>query len=466
MHDGNFAGKSCFLVGIGGSGMMPLAMILDARGAIVAGSDRSLDQGRLAPKFDDLRAKGITLYPQDGSGITSSDRLVIASAAIEESVPDLLRAAELGCARASRAQILASLFNESPCSIGVAGTSGKSTVTGMVGYILHAVGRDPTVMNGAVMKNFAKGDAPFASALVGHGNIFVSEVDESDGSVALYDPGIAVINNVSLDHKSLQELRVLFTDFARKADIAIVNLGDPEAAALAAELSHVTSFAIDAAADFVAEHLVPTPFAISFDLVAHGERHDVSLNVPGEHNVANALAALAAVSATGVPLSDAVSAIEGFRGLRRRFDLVGEANGVRVIDDFGHNPDKIAATLSTLHIFPGRLLVLFQPHGFGPLKVMRRELAETFSRHLHTGDVLVMPDPVYQGGTVTREVTSEDIVRDVAALGGDARYIRDRREAADVMVDAARPGDRIVVMGARDDTLSVLAGDILTALGR
>ncbi len=464
MHDGNFAGKSCFLVGIGGSGMMPLAMILRARGATVAGSDRSLDQGRLAPKFDDLRQRGIALFPQDGSGISARDQIVIASAAVEDTVPDIRQATALGCERLSRAQVLASLFNDSAMPIGIAGTSGKSTVTGMIGWILNACDRDPTVMNGAVMKNFAHTDTPFASALVGSGEAFVSEVDESDGSIALYRPQIAVLNNVSLDHKSLDELRTLFTAFASKARTAIVNIGDPEAAALAVTLPHATTFAVNAPADFMAEHLVPSPFAIAFDLVSRGERHAVRLNVPGEHNVANALAALAAVTAAGVPLADAITAIEEFQGLRRRFDFVGEANGVRVIDDFGHNPDKIAATLSTLHMFPGRVLVLFQPHGFGPLKVMRRELADTFARQLHAGDVLVMPDPVFQGGTVAREVTSEDIIRDVAALGADARYIPDRRKAAETMVEAARPGDRIIVMGARDDSLSALAADILAAL--
>lgn len=133
-------GNSCFLVGIGGSGMMPLAMILRARGWTVAGSDRGLDQGRVAAKFDALRAAGIALFPQDGSGVTSPDQLVIASAAVEETVPDIVAANRLGCSRATRAQMLAGLFNESALPIGVAGTSGKSTVTGMIAFILHATG--------------------------------------------------------------------------------------------------------------------------------------------------------------------------------------------------------------------------------------------------------------------------------------------------------------------------------------
>ncbi|MHA6717940.1 glutamate ligase domain-containing protein [Sphingomonas sp. RS6] len=455
-----------FFVGIGGSGMMPLAMILAGQGAGVAGSDRSLDSGRLPAKFDWLRACGIGLFAQDGSGVQSPDQIVVASAAIEASVPDMVRAAELGCARMSRAELLASLFNAAPLSIGVAGTSGKSTVTGMIGWILHATGRDPTVMNGAVMKNFATPEAPFASALVGAGPAFVSEVDESDGSIAGYTPGIAVLNNVSLDHKSLEELRVLFGGFAARAGRAVVNVGDAESAALAMALDRdrLIRVAVEGDADLVARNLAPEAFAIAFDLEAGGETRRVRLAVPGRHNVANALAAIGAAMAAGVPIDEACRAIEGFAGLRRRFERVGQAGGVAVIDDFGHNPDKIAATLDTLHAFPGRLLILFQPHGYGPLKVMRRELVAMFAARLGQGDLLVMPDPVYQGGTVAREVTSADIIADIAATGAAARHIPDRAAAAAHLVAQALPGDRIVVMGARDDTLSQLAAGMAEAL--
>jgi len=254
--------KPFFLVGIGGSGMMPLAMILAGQGAEVAGSDRSLDQARLPAKFDALRALGINLFPQDGSGITRADQIVIASAAIEPTVADIVAAERVGAQRMSRAELLSELFNAAPTSIGVAGTSGKSTVTGMIGWILHDTDREPTVMNGAVMKNFARPEAPFASALVGEGQLFVSEVDESDGSIALYNPTIAVLNNVSLDHKSLEELRALFGGFAARARTTIVNIGDAEAAALAAGLTgDVRTVAIDAPADYRAENLAPERFA-------------------------------------------------------------------------------------------------------------------------------------------------------------------------------------------------------------
>lgn len=446
--------------------MMPLAMILNARGLEVAGSDRALDQGRVPAKFDALRALGIRLFSQDGSGVTSPEQLVVASAAVEETVPDIARANALGCPRATRAALLASLFNDSALPIGIAGTSGKSTVTGMIGWILHACGRDPTVMNGAVMKNFATPDAPFASALVGTGEAFVSEVDESDGSIALYRPQVAVLNNVSLDHKGLDELRQLFGDFLGHARIAVVNADNADARALGEALpaGKQLFFSVEGEAALSARDLREEPFGISFDLHMRGEVLPVRLQVPGRHNVSNALAAIGAAIAAGVQAREATEAIGGFAGLRRRMELVGQAAGVAVIDDFGHNPDKIAATLDALHAFPGRVLMLFQPHGFGPLKLMGRELAETFASRMRGDDLLLMPDPVYQGGTVSREVGSEDIVAMVTAAGRDARHVPDRGEAARLLVDHARAGDRVIVMGARDDTLSLLAEEMVREL--
>jgi UDP-N-acetylmuramate--alanine ligase len=459
--------KSYFFCGIGGSGMLPLASIVRAQGARVAGSDRSLDQGRLADKFAYLERQGILLFPQDGSGLTGAGQILVTSAAVEETIPDVQAARRLGARHLTRPQLLAQLFNAAPLSIGVAGTSGKSTVTGMTGWILHQAGLDPTVMNGAVMKNFATPERPFASALAGQGGAFVSEVDESDGSIALYAPSIAVLNNVSLDHKSMEELRDLFGGFLGRAGTAIVNYADIEARRLAAQLERgrlVTFSLYDGAADLVAENIVEEPLAIRFTVRAGDEAAALHLQVPGRHNAANALAALAAARAAGVPLAQAADALTGFTGLRRRFDVVGTRGGISVIDDFAHNPDKIGATLKTLHAFPGRLLLFFQPHGYGPLRVMKDEMVETFAAGMGVEDVLIMPDPVYFGGTVERAVGSGDIVAAVTAAGRHAEHVPERGACADRLAELARAGDRIVVMGARDDTLSTFASDLLERL--
>jgi len=459
--------KSYFFCGVGGSGMLPLANIVRDAGATVAGSDRALDQGRLGAKFEWLQSLGIDLFAQDGSGLISGDQILIASAAIEDSVPDVAKANALGCARMTRAELLADLFNNAPRSVAVGGTSGKSTVTGMIGWILTDAGLDPTIMNGAVMKNFVADDAPFASARVGQGDVFVSEVDESDGSIALFTPEVAVLNNVSLDHKSLEELRQLFGDFAKKAKTSVWNADDAETVALVEPLAlaGAISFGFSAQADFRATDIVDLPLGSRFTLHAMGTTHEVALIVPGRHNIANALAAIAAATALGVTVAQAVRGIERFNGLARRFDIVGTANNITVIDDFCHNPDKIAATLATLKAIPGRIIAFFQPHGYGPIRVMGAELAGVFADMLGDDDHLILCDPAYFGGTVDKSVGSQSITDAVTAAGQNAEYIPAREDCGNRMVDLAVPGDRIVIMGARDDTLSAFAADILARLG-
>jgi UDP-N-acetylmuramate--alanine ligase len=460
-----YKNKSYFFCGIGGSGMLPLANILVEQGATVAGSDRALDQGRLGAKFEWLQSLGIDLFTQDGSGLVSSDQILVASAAIEDSVPDVAKANALGCARMTRAELLAELFNAAPRSVAVGGTSGKSTVTGMIGWVLANAGLDPTVMNGAVMKNFVADDAPFASARVGQGGVFVSEVDESDGSIALFNPHVAVLNNVSLDHKSLKELRQLFGDFAQKAKHVVWNADDAETLALVSslELRQSTSFGTSEA-DIMASDITDLPLGSRFTLTVSGQTLPVTLQVPGRHNIANALAAIAAALAIGVPLAEAARGIEGFKGLARRFDIVGAANDITVIDDFGHNPEKVAATLDTLKAFPGRIVAFFQPHGYGPIRMMGKELAAVFATRLDANDRLILCDPVYFGGTVDKSIGSESIADAVVAAGRQAEYIPSREDCGRRIAELTQPGDRIVIMGARDDTLSGFAADILETI--
>ena len=447
--------------------MLPLALILLGRGAMVAGSDRALDQGRSTEKFDYLRAQGVDLFPQDGSGLTSGAQTLVASAAVEETVPDVAAALANGSSRKTRAELLAEIFNAAENPIGVAGTSGKSTTTAMIGWILHQANRNPTIMNGAVMKNFIRDDALFASALVGVGPDFVSEVDESDGSIANFNPQIAVLNNVKLDHKSMDELRRLFGDFIAKADLAVLNLDDAETARFAEHHAGAsTTYGLeDKSGDLWADNLQPKAFGISFDACARDRAAiTVALKMPGRHNVSNALAAIAAATAAGVDFDAAANALNSFSGVKRRFEYVGDARGVTVIDDFGHNPDKIAATLKTLHDFPGRLLVMFQPHGFGPLKKMKHEFIDCFADHLAQKDILLMPDPVYFGGTVDRSVSSADIAEGVSTRGRNAYACATREACGEKLINLARTGDRIVIMGARDDTLSEFAADLLSKL--
>jgi UDP-N-acetylmuramate--alanine ligase len=458
-----------FFCGIGGSGMLPLAQIVHGLGGTVAGSDRSHDQGRTPDKFGWLEGHGFALFPQDGSGVTSGEQIVVASAAVEDTVPEIIKARDLGCQRMTRAELNSALFNAASASIAIAGTSGKSTVTAMLGWIMHHAGREPTIMNGAVMKNFVSPANPFASARVGGSELYISEVDESDGSIALYRPTVGILLNVSLDHKSMEELRVLFGDFLRVSQQSVVNADDPEAMALADGLSCVTSFALANAADISVESdsIADSATGIAAMVIDRrdGATHRLRLAMPGRHNLSNALAAIAAASAAGVPVSDATAALATFAGLARRFDLIGTSRGgITVIDDFGHNPEKCAATLRTLKQHPGRVIAFFQPHGYGPLRQMGRELAKTFARVLGPEDRVFLCDPVYFGGTVDRSCGADDVVRMIQDAGGHAQHVPTREGVADCIVSLGKPGDRVVVMGARDDTLTEFAEQLLNRL--
>lgn len=435
--------------------MLPLALIMRGLGHSVSGSDRSYDQGRTPEKFAYLKDQGIELHPQDGSAVYDGLDAVIVSTAVEDSIPDVKTAKDKGIPILKRADLLAQNFNEAKARIAVGGTSGKSTVTGMIGYILQECGKAPTVMNGGVFRNY-KDANPYCSALVGDGGIFVTEADESDGSIALYNPTIAVLNNIALDHKSMEELEVLFGDFIGKAQTAILNADHPGVMALKAKAKSAVTFGITNAADLKAENIELKPEGCSFTV----EGQAVNLSLPGEHNIYNALAAIAVCRALGVELPDIAQTLSGFKGIWRRMEVIGHKNGITVIDDFAHNPDKVAASLKALKHFPGRLLIFFQPHGYGFLKLTWEEMSKTFAGLLSRDDKLYLVEPYYAGGTVDRSVTSADMAKSIPQAA-----VMDGRDAIKTeILNNAKADDRIVIMGARDDTLAEFAEEIYAAL--
>ncbi len=462
-----YVDKTCyFFCGIGGSGMMPLAVLLKKRGADVVGSDRSSDQGQTPEKFKALQDLGITLYPQDGSGVSENVSLLVVSTAVETSIPDVKFAMDLGIPIVKRGALLAELFNETETRIAIAGTSGKSTVTGMVGTILTALGSDPTIVNGGEIRNLRESaDDRFSNIRQGRDDLFVAEMDESDGSIAHYMPSIAVLNNIAFDHMSMEELEQYFGDYLGKAERAVVvNFDQPRVKVLCDDRAtvDVVSYSLnDRGARLYAYDLKPKADGISFELRYGGAEYPVHLNVLGRHNVENALAALGACLAYGVDLAAAIEALSGFKGIHRRMELVGTKGGITVYDDFGHNPDKISASLESLKAFDGRLIVMFQPHGFGPLRLMRRELVAAFADHMGADDILIMPEVYYAGGTVDRSVTAAHLIDDLRGQGVDAHWFETREEIPAFIQAQARAGDRIVIMGARDDTLHIFAHEIL-----
>lgn len=453
--------KSYFFCGIGGSGMSSLAVAIKGDDIEIKGSDRSLDQGKMPEKFETLKKLGIRLFPQDGSGIDEHTDLMVVSSAVEDNIPDVIKARALNVPIKKRAEVLAELLHRHN-GIAVAGTSGKTTTTGMTGHILKSCGLDPTVINGGVMLNYPASDG-LGNVLTGKGSFCVIEADESDGSIALYSPAVALVNSITLDHKPIEELRPLFADFVSRASVgAVLNADCPETAALKDKNPNVMTYSLqNANADLKAESLTPTEIGISF--VLDGEK--INLQLPGRHNVSNALAALCAAEMIGIPRKDAVAALETFKGIHRRTEIVGTTpKRITVIDDFAHNPEKIAASLEALKEHDGRLIIIYQPHGFGPTRMLRQGIVKAFDSGMGMDDTLIMPEIYYAGGTAAKDISAADLIRDLERTGKRVHFIPDRAKIIHLVKSLAEKGDRIVVMGARDDTLSDFARDILKAV--
>lgn len=439
---------------------MPLAVYLKSCGYAVSGSDRSYDQGKSPEKFNKLKACGIALYPQDGSGVSEADILVV-STAIEDTIPDVKAAKDRNIPIIKRGKLLAEFFNGAKTSIGIAGTSGKSTVTGMIGTIFEVAGKNPTVLNGGKIKNFS---GEFPDIRLGDQDLFIAELDESDGSIEHYAPSIAVINNIALDHKSIEEIEGFFKRFAESAKKAlIINCDDIRLKNTAHnhEGQVITYSLEDKSTDLYAKNIIHKTHGIDFTLHYKGQDYAISLKVPGQHNIMNALAAIGAALAGGLEINAIISGLLGFEGIKRRLEYVGEKGGITVIDDFAHNPDKISASLQTLKAFEGRLIIMFQPHGFGPLRLMGQEIIDSYARYLSDEDLILMPEVYYAGGTVDRSVTSAHIIDGLIARNKKAMWFESRDKILPFLEKEAKSGDRLVIMGARDDTLSDFANKIL-----
>ncbi len=442
-----------FFCGIGGSGMSALAKALKNKGAEVTGSDRNLD----APAVKELENLGIKVFTQDGAGVPD-DAVFVISSAIEDTVPDVVRAKDLGLVIKKRAEILAEILHSGK-GVAVAGTSGKTTTTAMLGWILDYSGMNPDIMNGGVMLNYN------SNVRMGSGEAFVVEADESDGSIELYTPDVALVTNISLDHKPLEELRVLFKDFVKKAKFgAVLNADCPEVAAFTKVNPNTITFSAEGRkATFVAEDVKITPQGSLFTV--NGIKFEMP--VVGRHNVADAMAAISAAFMLGVPLEKSAQGLKEFKGVHRRMELMGEVNGVKVFDDFAHNPAKIEGTLRALkEAYPESVMfVVFQPHGFAPTKLMKDGLVDALDRTLSKNDRVIFLNIFYAGGTAAKDISSADLVEVLKDRAGvHSFYSSKRKWALKYIKDRAKAGDIAVIMGARDDTLSDLAKELVEGL--
>lgn len=453
--------KQVSFCGISGSGMSALAQVLKVKGFDVSGSDRSFDCGKDIKSKIALEEVGIKIFPQDGSSISKSTQCLYVSTAVEDTIPDIKKAKELGVDIKKRSDLLAEIFNLTEYGIAVGGTSGKTTVTAMIGFILDKLNYKPVMINGGLLKNYANQKGIPNVILNDNSKVCVIEADESDGSIEKYYPYIAVVNNISIDHKPIVELQQLFTRFVEKASKgAVVNLDCKNSEVLLNKNNIVTFSIRSPKANVYLYDIKPLQNSIEYKL----NKKTYRLNLTGSFNVANAACAIAVCTIMGITGDVAAKTLEGFLGTRRRLDVIGIKKQITVIDDFAHNPDKVAASMSALKDYEGRLLIMFQPHGFSPMRMMGRGIMESFAQFMKKDDILFMPEIFYAGGSVTRDISSKDLVDYAKKIGVNAEFYQTREEIKNRFLSLAESGDRIVVMGARDNSLPDFCEDILERL--
>lgn len=438
--------------GVGGSGMSALAQFVAMRGGAASGSDRSFDRGENSPSRNQLEALGIRVFPQDGSGVGGDCAAVVYSTAVEETVPDFAEARRQGIPLLHRSELLAHLVARHR-TLAITGTSGKSTTTAMAFEILRGCGLDPSVITGGDLR-LLQSEGLWGNAWAGNSDLLVIEADESDGSLVRYQPAVGVVLNLQKDHKEEAVVAEMFRTFKTRTREAFVvgreaNLAEFQKGAKVFDMGEIADLEIG-------------PEGSTFTL--QGTRF--SLPVPGRHNVENALAAITACSALGVELEAMVAPLAHFQGVARRFQMLGSARGVQVIDDFGHNPAKVAASLRTARLRAQRILAIFQPHGYGPMRFLRADFVKTFAEELRPEDRFWMLEVFYAGGTATRDFSSADIVEEIRQQGAHAEFAPSRDWLVERIACEAKEGDLVLVMGARDPSLTTFARSLLEALSR
>ena len=456
--DGLGLGRLHF-AGVAGSGMSALAQFVAMKGGPASGSDRSFDRGRRPEARAQLEALGVVIHPQDGSGLEGDCAALVVSTAVEDEVPDVAAARRLGVPVLHRSELLAHVVARYR-TVAVTGTSGKSTTVAMVFEILRGAGLDPSVITGGELVVLQR-EGRWGNAWAGASDLLVIEADESDGSVVRYHPAVGVLLNLQKDHKEMGAVAEMFRVFRAQV----------REAAVVGEAGNLREFAAGAATFGFGEGVGLRAEGLSLGAVSSAFRAggtDFVIPVPGLHNVENALAALGACQALGVPLEAMAAPLAAFQGVARRFQVLGTRHGITVVDDFGHNPAKVAASIRAAHLrveaTGGRVLAVFQPHGFGPLKFLRTEFVEAFASELAPTDRLWFLDVFYAGGTATKDISSAEVIGDIATHGVAAKLAPSREWLVDQLAAEAKAGDLILVMGARDPSLTDLARAILEAL--
>jgi UDP-N-acetylmuramate--alanine ligase len=440
--------------------MNPLARLMRARGHAVQGSDRSIDRGENRDLAERLASAGIAVKPQDGSAVTPDLDRFVYSTAVEADTPEFRAARAWGLECVPRPALLAEVVDAGRPGVAIAGTSGKSTITGMLAWLTREAGLRATALGGAALGGEGVSGCFIAGPADGP---VVAEACESDGTLKDYHPAIGLIHNISRDHGEVDALRPQFDAFARQAGRVLVNADSAEAAAVGRPVKAFT-YGISPSADARLEVRSVGPHRASGVLHLPAGPLALDLPQPGRHNLENAAAAVLVALELGIPVGTAGGLLARFPGVARRFEVIGTtADGIRVVDDYAHNGEKLRAAITTAQAGAPRLLAVFQPHGFGPARFLRPELRELLPRLLRPHDRFCYAEVFYAGGSVARDVSSRMLAADLPPEL-DCGYAGDHAAVIEWVRSEARPGDTVLIMGARDPELPALARNVFAAL--
>ncbi len=451
--------KSVFFIGVAGTGMSAIAQYLAGVDKKVAGSDRYFMEGVENETRDKLEQAGILCYAQNGEGLTPETDLVVVSTAIEETVNEVQKARSLEIPIIKRSELLA-LIARSKKTVAVGGTSGKSTTSAMLYDIMRCAGWRPSIISGAGLVSIIE-QGKIGNAIVGEGEWLIIEADESDGSIVQYTPEVGLLLNVDKDHQDIEELIEIFTRFKHHTkDLFVVNRCNPLSAALSAGPSF--DFSSDALilAGYQSGHFKQQGMSIQFEI----NGCSFEMQTIGRHNMENALAAVAVASQLGIDLPVCASALKEYKGIHRRHQLLGVKNGVCVIDDYGHNPVKCAASINACQDIAPKVIAWFQPHGYGPTRFLKDDFIHEFVTVLRDDDEIWMSEIFYAGGTAVKDISSNDLIMAIREAGKKAYFVANRNE----WLDAVRPNliDNCVLllMGARDPGLELFGKTVFEKL--
>ena len=447
-----------FFIGIAGSGMSALAQYLAAEGKYVSGSDRYFSAETYNDTKDKLETAGIKCFPQTGEGMTPEIEMVIASTAVEDTVPEVIKARELGIQIIKRSDLLA-MIAKSKRTIAIGGTSGKSTTGGMLFQILETAGYKPGIISGAGLVSLIK-EGKIGNAKRGKGEWLIIEADESDGSIVKYHPEISVLLNIDKDHQEIDELLDIFSTFRRNTSGRfIVNRSNKLSATLSSNEEH--DFSSDEnKAGFIATDLVQQGMNIYFKI----NNVDFNLKTIGKHNMENALAAATVASLIGIPLEKSAEALQHYEGIYRRHQLLGEKHGIKVIDDYAHNPAKCAASIAACQPIAPKVIAWFQPHGYGPTKFLKNDFINEIADVLRPEDEIWMSEIFYAGGTAVKDISAKELTDAIADKGKNAFFVEDRNELQNSLRGHLTNDCVLLLMGARDPGLEAFSKKLFEEL--